>query len=244
MIRAAISRLWTPSRVACPDSDAPEDVLAFIESRSLERNSRLEDAFVARALALGVESGMVLDVGARVGLTLLKLLWQNENFYAIGMDSSGLMIERARDTASAWELGERAFFQVGDARRMRFKSHYFDIVISDNTFHRFDDGLAVMREIRRVLKPKGALLIRDLKRPNRLAMASRISRYIQQESAMGPQMISAIRAAYTRSELEDFVRDSGIAGAGISEPDPEHLLIERHGETDPNSWIMLREQYR
>src|SRR5439155_20757156 len=100
-----------------------------------------------RALGLGVESGMILDVGTRVGLVVLKMLWQNENFFAIGMDMSGLLIERARETAQAWELGERAFFQVGDARKMRLKTGYFDLVISDSTLHVFDDPLSVLREI-------------------------------------------------------------------------------------------------
>jgi ubiquinone/menaquinone biosynthesis C-methylase UbiE len=245
MILDAVSRLWRPPRVACSDADTPEDVLAFIESRSLEHPSRLEDDFVTRALGLGVESGMVLDVGTRVGLVLLKLLWQNENFYAIGMDSSGLMIERARETAAAWELGERAFFQVGDARRMNFKTSYFDLVISDSTLHRFDDATAVLREIRRVLKPRGALLIRDFRRPHRLGMASRIAQYNNQYGgSMGSQLTTAIRAAYKRSEIEQAVQISGLPGTQITEPDADHFLIERKGETDPGSWVTARDQYR
>ena len=245
MIREAVSRLWHPPRVAFPDIDTPDAVLAFIESRTLEHPSRLEDEFVKHALSLGVESGMALDVGTRVGLVLLKLLWQNENFYAIGMDSSGLMIERARETATAWELGERAFFQVGDARRMRFKTGYFDLVISDSTLHRFDDSVAVLREIHRVLKPKGALLVRDLLRPHRLGMASRIAHYSSQYgAAMGPQLTTAIRAAYTKPEIEHALRESGLPGAAVTEPDADHFLIARRGETDPGSWVTAREQYR
>src|SRR5262245_50173180 len=120
----AISKLWHIPRL--PYEGSNQDILAFIESRALAYPSKLEDEFVQRALNLGVESGMVLDVGTQVGLIPLKLLWQNENFYAIGMDESGSMVERARDTANAWGLGDRAFFQVGDARRMRFKTAYFD----------------------------------------------------------------------------------------------------------------------
>src|SRR5436189_4406059 len=157
---SAVSRFWHPSRIAHHGEDSPEDVQAFIESRSLEYPSKLEDEFVHRALNLGVESGMILDVGTRAGLIPLKILWQNENLYAIGLDRSTAMIERARETAQAWGLGERAIFQVGDARNMRFKQAYFDLVISDSTLHRFDDLSAVLREIRRVLKPKGALLLR------------------------------------------------------------------------------------
>lgn len=245
MIRDTLSRLWHPKRRVHSGTDTSDDVLTFIESRAREHPSKLEDDFVKRALDLGVESGMVLDVGTRVGLVLLKLLWQNEHFYAIGLDSSGLMIERARETATAWELGERAFFQVGDARRMNFKSGYFDLVISDSTLHRFDNSVAVLKEIRRVLKPRGALLVRDVHRPHRLGMASRIAQFNNRYGdAMGPQLTRAIQSAYTRSEIEQAIRESGLSGTRISEPDTDHILIDRRGETDPNSWVMAREQYR
>src|SRR5207244_7960046 len=147
-----LSRLIHPARVESPELDRPDEIDAFIDSRSLEHPAKIEDDFVRRALGLGVESGMILDVGTRVGLIALKILWQNENFYAIGMDKSGAMIERARETATAWDL-ERAFFQVGDARRMRFKTAYFDLVISDSSLHAFDDPISVLAEINRVLKP-------------------------------------------------------------------------------------------
>src|SRR5712692_8258141 len=127
-----LSRLTHGPRIESPELETAADIDAFIDSRALEYPTKIEDEFVQRALGLGVESGMILDVGTRVGLIPLKILWQNENFYAIGMDKSGAMIERARETATAWELGERAFFQVGDARKMRLKTAYFDLVISDS----------------------------------------------------------------------------------------------------------------
>src|SRR5437870_300019 len=164
------SRLTYPPRVESSELETPEELEAFIDSRALEYPTKMEDNFVQRALALGVEGGMILDVGTRVGLIPLKILWQNENFYAIGLDKSGAMIERARETATAWDLGERAFFQVGDARKMRLKTAYFDLVVSDSSLHVFDDPLSVLTEINRVLKPKGGLLIRDFERPSRFDM--------------------------------------------------------------------------
>src|SRR5262245_52335000 len=109
------SRLKHPPRQESPELDTAEAIDAFIDSRALDYPTRIEDDFVQRALALGVDGGMILDVGTRVGLIVLKMLWQNENFYAIGMDRSAVLIDRARETAAAWGLGERAFFQVGDA---------------------------------------------------------------------------------------------------------------------------------
>ena len=100
-----LSRLTHPRRIECAELETPEQVDAFIDSRALEYSTQLEDAFVKRALELGVDGGMVLDVGTRVGLIALKILWQNENFYAIGMDSSkaiGRACEGNRNSMGAW----------------------------------------------------------------------------------------------------------------------------------------------
>src|SRR5262245_58930476 len=146
--------IWRAPRAALP-GERDEDIEAFIHSRAVEHAGRLEDEFVERALALGIESGTVLNVGARSGLILLKAVNLNEGLVGIGLDSSAALIDRARETAVAWELTERAVFNVGDARRMNFKAGYFDLVLSDCALHRFDDGVSVLAEMARVLKPRG-----------------------------------------------------------------------------------------
>ncbi len=239
-----LSRLTHSPRKESLELENAEQIDAFIDSRAIEYAAKIEDEFVHRAVGLGVDGGMILDVGTRVGLVMLKLLWQNENFYAIGMDQSVSMVDRARETATAWGLGDRAFFQVGDARKMRLKTAYFDLVISDSTIHTFDNPVSVLREINRVLKPRGGLLIRDLRRPSRFQMQRKIDQCSALFGArMRPHVETALRGALTRSEFETLVRESGLERVHLSEPDEYHILIERTGESDPNSWIKAREQY-
>ena len=238
-----LSRLTHPPRLESSEPETPEEIDAFIDSRALEYPTKIEDDFVQRALALGVEGGMILDVGTHVGLISLKILWQNENFYAIGMDKSGVMIERARETAAAWGLGERVFFQVGDARKMRLKTAYFDLVVSDSSLHVFDDPLSVLTEINRVLKPKGGLLIRDFERPSRFDMRKIAGHSERYGNRMRPYIETAMRASFTRKEIGNLVRAAGLGRIRISAAGDHHLVIERTGESDPNSWIKAREQY-
>lgn len=243
--QSLLTRLTHQRRAAYPAPETADGLDAFIDSRALEYPGKLDDEFVQRAVSLGVESGMVLDVGTRVGLIALKILWQSENYYAIGLDTSGPMIERARETATAWGLGERAFFQLGDARRMRFKSGYFDLVVSDSSLHRFDDSLSVLSEIRRVMKPTGALLIRDFSRPSRLQMKAMIKDTTSKfGERMRTQVEVTLRSAYTRDELYSAVQAAGLERTNVTGSDEKHIMIERRGETDPNSWITAREQYR
>ena len=237
--------LLYPSRLPCPAETSSEDVSAFIDSRSKEYPSKLEDDFAVRALALGIDGGIVLDVGTRVGLIALKIAWQNENLVAMGLDSCGPMVERARETAAAWNINDRAVFQVGDARRMRFKGGYFDLVVSDCSLHRFDDAAEVLREIGRVLKPKGALLIRDYRRPSRLKMIGKIQQHTERlGDSMRNHVEAAFQAAYTPEEIQQAIQDAGLTGTHLDDGDPDFLYIERRGETDPGSWVTAREQYR
>jgi len=234
-----------PSRLTFPPEISAEDVQAFIESRSREHAGKLEDEFAARALTLGIESGIVLDVGTRAGLIALKIIWQNENLVAMGLDTAGPLVERARATATAWELNERAVFQVGDPRSMRFKNGYFDLIVSDCSLHRFDNVVDVLREIGRVLKPKGAILIRDYSRPNRLKMIGKIQQHTRRlGDAMRSQVEQAIQSAYTPDEIRQAVEETGLTGVRFDDSDPDYLIIERRGETDPGSWVTVREQYR
>ena len=238
-----LSRLTHSARIESPELETRDQIDAFIDSRALEFPTKIEDEFVRQAVGLGVDGGMILDVGTRVGLLPLKILWQNENFYAIGMDRSSMMIDRARETAAAWNLEDRAFFQVGDARKMRLKTAYFDLVISDSTLHVFDDPLSVLKEINRVLKPRGGLLIRDLRRPSRFQMQRTIDAHVARFGReMRAHIETALRAAFTRVEMEALVDESGLERVRLVE-DEFHFFIERTGESDPNSWIKAREQY-
>lgn len=56
----------------------------------------------------------------------------------------------------------RLIFQVGNVTNLPFNSSTFDAVIEINTLHLITDWQKALREIRRVLKPRGKLLIRDL----------------------------------------------------------------------------------
>jgi ubiquinone/menaquinone biosynthesis C-methylase UbiE len=241
--------LWNPliypSRLACSPEFSPEDVSAFIDSRAREYPSKLEDDFATRALGLGIESGILLDVGTRVGLTALKIVWQNENLVAMGLDSCGPLVDRARETATAWEINERAVFQVGDPRRMRFKSSYFDLVVSDCSLHRFDDAAEVLKEIGRVLKPKGALLIRDYRRPSRLKMIGKIQQQTERlGDALRDHVENALQAAYTPDEVQRLIQEAGLTDTRMDDSDPDYIYIERRGETDLSSWVTARDQYR
>jgi D-alanine-D-alanine ligase len=78
-----------------------------------------------------------------------------------GLDRSHYLIARARKINK--QAGLNVVFKEGDARKLPFPTDKFDAVyIAGNSFGYFDsikDDLTILREIMRVLKPNGKLLI-------------------------------------------------------------------------------------
>lgn len=262
MIPLSLVNLW--ARLVYPPRESfrlPEDeteeirqIDGWVEAAALPYFSNLDEEFVNRAVGLGVSSGMILDINSNLGLVPMKILWKREDFLAMGVYRTRTMADRTRETALEWGLEERMFFQVGEPSRFRFKDGYFDMVISDGVLHQWADPTPLLREIRRITKPRGAILLRDLIRPPRLV----ISRHIRVHEEHYPR---SLRETYGRSVRSGFTTDEFLAFASLldqtgddqdtaaREPttvlaDDTHVVLERPGSNDPESWVTERERYQ
>ena len=102
----------------------------------------------------------ILDLCCGQGRHLLELARRGfSNLY--GVDRSHYLISRAKRVAR--QQGFVATFREGDARKLRFREDTFDLIyLAGNSFGYFEsaeDDVAVLGELRRLLKPAGQLLI-------------------------------------------------------------------------------------
>ena len=81
--------------------------------------------------------------------------------YIFGLDRSRYLIQKAKNNAK--KLGLQCKFREGDARKLQYDSDSFDtVLILGNSFGYFEsinDDLQVLKEVFRVLKPWGKILI-------------------------------------------------------------------------------------
>ena len=243
-LTAILDRLIRSERQV-PASPQPgeDEIEGWVEAAGVDYFSSLEEDFVNRALDLGVSSGMVLDLNSRLGLVAMKMLWKQEDLLAMGVYRTRAMADRARETAMEWELGDRMFFQVGELSRFRFKDGYFDMVVSDSVLHEWEHPEAVLTEVGRIAKPSGAILIRDLIRPNRL----RIERHIRTHRKHYPEILrdsytASVRAGFSPQEFLRLSESLGVDRLRVL-ADNTHVIIERRGSDDPASWVVERERY-
>lgn len=102
----------------------------------------------------------LLDVGCGTGTFLSKIL-NRFGAKVAGIDISTGMIEQSREL-----LGERADLKFGDSEHLPWNDESFDIVTCIASFHHYPNPELVLKEMKRVLRHCGSVIIADPWAPN------------------------------------------------------------------------------
>jgi len=106
----------------------------------------------------------VLDLGCGPGLMLLELRRALPRARLVGVDPSRDMLALARRVASESEAsGGAPAFEVrqGSGEALPVEDTSVDVVTCRKVLHELDDVEATLREVARVLRPGGALVLQD-----------------------------------------------------------------------------------
>jgi ubiquinone/menaquinone biosynthesis C-methylase UbiE len=201
------------------DSD---EVQAYSSAAADAYLSNIDYTFVEHALRLiGPGGGFALDIGCGPGQILTKLSARLPEWKFIGVDRSFTMIR-------ATPLQHSLFFLAGDACSLPFGDSSFDLVLCNSVLHHIGDPARLFAEIRRVGKPRAAILLRDLRRPSRIGFPLHVRWYGRHyEGLMYKLFRDSVHAAYTPEELSAMLNAAGIAGAHVFRHGATHLGIER-----------------
>ncbi|HEY3379459.1 MAG TPA: class I SAM-dependent methyltransferase [Armatimonadota bacterium] len=198
-------RMRAPMRQASVEAiDAPEVTEAWDRITRLPQFYLLWRWTMRVALDHAPPAARVLDVGCGAGQLVHLLAAQPPVVRAVGIDLSDALLHRARQRAEDSGLTRAEFFQV-DGAEMPFPNASFDIVVSTLSLHHWDDPVAVLGEIRRVLVPGGRAIIIDLRRnasPFCWGLATLAARYLAPRDMRAYQEpVASLQAAYTPCEL-------------------------------------------
>jgi len=118
-----------------------------------------------------IKSGQkVLDIGCGTGALTLRAALKGANVK--GIDLNLQMLEIAQKRANKTNVQKNVeFCEMGAAELDSEKTENYDVVMSGLCFSELteDELIYTMKEVKRILKPKGILLVADEVIPNRLS---------------------------------------------------------------------------
>jgi 2-polyprenyl-3-methyl-5-hydroxy-6-metoxy-1,4-benzoquinol methylase len=141
----------------------------------------------------------VLDVGCGDGLYAVGAALQGAQ--VAGIDISPEMIAAA--TTRAREESARVDFQIGNAAALPFPSGSFDVVLAVTVLCLLPSGQDVSREIFRVLKPGGTLVVGELGRLSSWAAWRRLRGWLGSATWAGARF-------WTEGDLRRLIDGAGL----------------------------------
>jgi ubiquinone/menaquinone biosynthesis C-methylase UbiE len=164
----------------------------------------------------------LLEVGVGTGK---NLPYYPEGIKATAIDISEKMLERARKRAQ--KLGQDAALLPMDAQALAFPDESFDVVVATFVFCSVPDPVLGLREINRVLKPEGRVVLLEHMCPRSPWLAKLFDR-------LNPLAVRLTGANINRRTVENVERSGleiervrELSGQGIVK-----LIVARKGRSE------------
>lgn len=227
-------------RVMEPESmETLEEVYAY-DKLTLKYLTILHNGFIETVINSSPATGKFLEVGSGTGRVSIGVAKYNKDVELTGVDLSENMLIVARDNANQEGVSDRVKYYFGDAKRMPFNDHSFDSVFCHNMLHHISDPLGVVKEMNRVVKDNGAILIRDLIRVSDLLVPFHVNILgLPYNRLMKKEYRDSIKAALSREEWVELYNESGIEGARITKQFVTHQGIERPAQDRRSEYVEI-----
>lgn len=193
--------------------------------------------FAVDALGLieGRPEASVLDVGTGTAQIPVLMLDRSPRLDVLAVDLSGEMLRVATRNVARAGHGERCRLAKLDVKALRLPDKRFDLVMCNSTVHHIPEPLSVFKEMARVVKPDGAIIVRDLVRPATMDDAWAIVKRVAAGAHIRQQQLffDSLCAALTIAEVEDLVRRAGLNRMGVARVSDRHWSAERRALPPP-----------
>ena len=152
----------------------------------------------------------VLDIGCGTG-TVLSLLAKNQDICLSGVDLSEKMISIAKK-----KLMGRVELKLGDSEELPWDDSTFDAIICTDSFHHYPEPEKVLKEMRRVLKAKGNLIIGD---PWAISPLRQITNWMIKYSKDGDYRI------YSKTEISKLLLSCGFNSVNWNKINSKSFIV-------------------
>ena len=184
-------------------------------------------SFMARLLELGAK-GRFLDIGTGPGHIPLLICEEVPGSSVLGVDLSENMLLHAERHREASAFADRIEYQLMDAKDLDLPDGHFNAVYSNTILHHIQDPRPFLSEAYRMLRPGGALLIRDHFRPQSEARRDEIVDLYAVDASPNQRELfrASLHAAFTPEELRAIADEAGLKDAEIVIDSDRHMSLQ------------------
>lgn len=191
--------------------------------------TEVNTAFAQRAIQLGPQSGFVLDAGTGTARIPILICQQCPQWQISGIDLAQNMLLIGSKNVEQAGLQTQIALEAVDSKQLPYHNGQFEMVISNSLVHHLPEPLPFLLEIKRVLKPNGAILLRDLIRPADEGIVKAMVDSIGTEYSEHQKMLfrDSLNAAFTLDEVNELVHQAGMKGVQVYQSSERHWTVER-----------------
>lgn len=216
-------------RVTEPEvMDSPQEAIEYDAMDFLDVNT----AFAELALELGPPQGLILDAGTGTARIPILMCQRRPQWRIIGIDLAQSMLDVGQKNLEQSGLQQQIQLELVDAKQLPYPDEHFDMVVSNSLIHHLPNPLPFLLELKRVLKSKGAILLRDLLRPDsQQSLDAIVERVVADCNAHQTQLFrDSLHAAFTLDEVNELMQQAGLEGVRVYQSSDRHWTGERKSQ--------------
>ncbi len=185
--------------------------------------------FAQKVIEIAPLQAQVLDVGTGTARIPILICQKKKNWQITAIDMANSMLKIAQENIKNAGLEEQIKLELKDAKNMDYSDNSYEVVISNSLIHHLPNPLPFLMEIKRVIKTNGAILIRDLIRPDSEESLNNIVQKLGQDYDVHQRKLFAdsLHAAFTLEEIKQLIKNAGLDGVKVYQSSDIHWTAER-----------------
>ena len=155
----------------------------------------------------------VIDIATGTGDLALDTVRKRPEIHVCGVDFVPAMLELANSKCREKKLAGKVDFSVGDAMHLEFEDNTFDCSTIAFGMRNIPDRLGAIKEMRRVVRPGGKVLVLEMTFPRNLKMRRFFNWYLNNVIPFMGIMITRNRKAYDylSESIQDFLHPDQLS---------------------------------
>ncbi len=184
-------------------------------------------ALFASKLAKEEDKLKVLDIGTGTAQIPIILADLRPKWHITAIDLARSMLTIAEKSIREKNKSSQITLQLIDGKKMPYPDNSFDLVISNSLIHHIPEPLRLLKEINRVIRPSGVVLLRDLFRPESENDIEKIVKEANLDYSPKQRQLfkDSLYAALTIDEIKDLASEMEWYSAQVFQSSSRHWTL-------------------